>query len=70
MHSGPERLTPREQEVLRLVKTGLTNKQVARELGIGLDTVKRHLHTIFLKLGVSNRTEAVVQWDGREHDGA
>ena len=48
-------LTPREREVACLVARGLSNKQVARELGLSAGTVKLHLHRIFQKLGVNNR---------------
>jgi DNA-binding NarL/FixJ family response regulator len=48
-------LTPREREVALLVARGLSNKQVARELGLSTGTVKQHLHRIFQKLGARNR---------------
>jgi len=50
-------LTNREIEVVRLVATGLRNKQIADQLSITEGTVKIHLHTIFEKLGVSSRVE-------------
>jgi DNA-binding NarL/FixJ family response regulator len=50
-------LTPRELEIVRLVATGLRNKQIADQLSITEGTVKIHLHTIFEKLGVSSRVE-------------
>lgn len=53
-------LTPREAEVSRLVATGLSNKHIARELGISEGTVKLHLHKIFQKLGVSNRVRLTL----------
>ena len=52
-------LSRREQEVLGLVAAGKPNQAIARELFIGLDTVKRHVSHLFVKLEVSNRTEAV-----------
>jgi DNA-binding NarL/FixJ family response regulator len=57
---GPilEPLTTRELEVLDLVSQGLSNKAIARRLGISDQTVKFHVATIFDKLGVANRTEA------------
>jgi len=50
-------LTNREIEIVRLVATGLRNKQIADQLSITEGTVKIHLHTIFEKLGVSSRVE-------------
>jgi DNA-binding NarL/FixJ family response regulator len=54
------RLTPREREVLDLVAGGLTNKQIARELGIEPGTVKAHVEKVIAKLGVMDRTQAAV----------
>ncbi len=54
-----EALTPRERDVLNLIAEGLPNKTVAARLGISEHTVKFHLASIFGKLGVSTRTEAV-----------
>ena len=54
-------LTPREMEVLRAVSEGLANKQIARELGISLHTVKFHLESLMRKLDASSRTEAVTR---------
>ncbi|MBP1842093.1 DNA-binding NarL/FixJ family response regulator [Rhizobium petrolearium] len=53
-------LTEREQEVLNLVASGLSNKRVARELDLHEKTVKHHMTRIFSKLKVSNRTEAAL----------
>ncbi|MEZ4868971.1 MAG: response regulator transcription factor [Caldilineaceae bacterium] len=58
--SLPELLTPRELEVLQLVAQGLSNKLIARQLGISEHTVKFHMNAILGKLGVQSRTEAVV----------
>jgi DNA-binding CsgD family transcriptional regulator len=54
-----EALTAREHDVLALVADGLPNREIARTLGISEHTVKFHLASIFGKLGVSTRTEAV-----------
>ena len=54
-----ETLTTREHEVLALVADGLPNREIAARLGISDHTVKFHLASIFGKLGVSTRTEAV-----------
>jgi DNA-binding NarL/FixJ family response regulator len=52
-------LTAREREVLQLVAEGLANKQVALSLGISEHTVKFHLSSLYTKLGVTSRTEAI-----------
>ena len=52
-------LTPRERSVFALLAPGFSNKEIARTLGIAPETVKSHLRTIFDKLGVANRAEAV-----------
>jgi DNA-binding NarL/FixJ family response regulator len=57
----PEPLTPRELEVLRLLALGHTNRQVAKELVISLGTSKNHVEHIRVKLGASDRTQAVVR---------
>ncbi|MGH9380800.1 MAG: LuxR C-terminal-related transcriptional regulator [Thermoanaerobaculia bacterium] len=54
-------LTARELEVLRLISTGMRNREIAAELAIGLDTVKKHLSHAYDKLGVPNRTGAVAR---------
>jgi DNA-binding CsgD family transcriptional regulator len=58
--SLPDGLTAREAEVLRLVSSGRTNKQVARELFLSEKTVARHLSNIFDKIGVSTRAGATA----------
>ncbi len=57
----PESLSQREREVLHLLASGASNQEIAQELVIALDTVKRHVSHIFAKLGVSNRVQAVRQ---------
>lgn len=56
-----EPLTRREVDVLRLLAEGLSNKEIGQRLSISLGTVKRHTANINGKLGVNNRTQAVVQ---------
>ena len=56
------RLSPREADVLALASRGLTNRQIAAELHVTVHAVKFHLAGVYRKLGVSNRTEAVVHW--------
>ncbi|MBE0680957.1 MAG: response regulator transcription factor [Anaerolineales bacterium] len=54
-----EPLTAREKEVLQLMAQGLANKQIALSLGISEHTVKFHLSSLYTKMGISSRTEAV-----------
>jgi LuxR family maltose regulon positive regulatory protein len=56
-----EPLTPREQQVLKLIAAGLSNKEIAKELVVALSTVKTHINHIYRKLDVSKRTEALVR---------
>lgn len=56
-----EDLTPRQQQILRLMQEGKVNKDIARELDISIGTVKQHLVSIFKKLHVKNRTMAVAR---------
>jgi DNA-binding CsgD family transcriptional regulator len=55
------RLTPRQNDLLRLVAAGHTNTQIARQLGISEGTVRTHLENIYERLGVSSRTAAVTR---------
>lgn len=57
----PEPLTPREEQVLQLVAAGLTNQEIAEELVISPETVKKHTSHIYGKLSVNNRTEATAK---------
>ena len=58
-------LTKAEAAVLTLVDAGLSNQQIAANLSIGVGTVKCHLHRVYEKLQVRNRTEAAAR--AREH---
>ncbi|MCP1116813.1 helix-turn-helix transcriptional regulator [Robbsia andropogonis] len=57
-------LSPRQQQIMRLVHMGSTNKGIARALGISEGTVKIHLATVFKTLGASNRAAAVAIYNG------
>jgi LuxR family maltose regulon positive regulatory protein len=52
-------LSPRETDILTLIAEGLSNKEIARSLDIGPETVKSHLKSVFTKLGVERRAQAV-----------
>jgi LuxR family maltose regulon positive regulatory protein len=56
-----EPLSQRELEVLRLIVDGATNKEIADELVLTVNTVKRHISNIFGKLDVSNRAQAIAR---------
>jgi len=56
-----ETLTDREQEVLKLVVAGYTNREIGKELGIAEDTVKKHMQSILSKLDASSRTDAAMK---------
>lgn len=51
-------LTSRELEILRRVTSGLTNRQLAEELGISTRTIDAHLRSVYAKLGVKSRSAA------------
>jgi len=56
--SGNSALTAREAQILKLIQEGMSNKMISRSLGIELPTVKNHVHSILVKLGVHRRAEA------------
>ncbi|MDE0990649.1 MAG: LuxR C-terminal-related transcriptional regulator [Pseudomonadales bacterium] len=56
-----ESLTKRERQMLDRIQTGQTNKEISEELFISEQTVKWHLHQLYQKLGVKNRTSAIVR---------
>ncbi len=58
---GPDTLTDRELDVLRLAAQGLSNRDIASELHLSSRTVQAHLSAIFAKMQVGSRTQAVVQ---------
>jgi two-component system nitrate/nitrite response regulator NarL len=54
-------LSPRESELVQLVRRGLRNRDIAEKLGITEGTVKVYLHSVFEKTGVANRTELAIR---------
>jgi two-component system nitrate/nitrite response regulator NarP len=54
-------LAPRERQLIRFVRQGLRNREIAQELGVTEGTVKAYLHEVFDKLGVKNRTELAIR---------
>jgi len=58
-------LSPREMEILTLVTKGMSNKEIAYQLGISHQTVKNHMTSILRKLDVEDRTQAAVYALGR-----
>lgn len=57
-------LTTREEEVLQFLAKGYRNKEIAEQLFISVETVRRHVHVIYGKLHVRSRTEAVLKYLG------
>jgi DNA-binding NarL/FixJ family response regulator len=60
-------LSPRQQQIMRCVHMGNTNKMIAKALGISEGTVKIHLASIFQQLGAANRAAAVAIYNGWQH---
>jgi two-component system nitrate/nitrite response regulator NarP len=56
-------LAPRERELIKCVRKGLRNREIAKQLGVTEGTVKVYLHAVFEKVGVSNRTELAIRAD-------
>lgn len=52
-------LSPRQSEILQSIVRGLSNPDIAKQLGISVDVVKEHVEALFQKIGAANRTEAV-----------
>jgi DNA-binding NarL/FixJ family response regulator len=53
-------MSPREQDVLHLLADGATNREIATQLLVAESTVKKYLNTIYQKLGVARRTQAIL----------
>lgn len=61
METNNSAFTPREAEVIAQLLTGKSNKQIALELGITTRAVEFHLSSIYVKLGVGSRSEAIIK---------
>ena len=57
----PAPLTPRELEIMRLICKGYSNPEIANELVVSINTIKKHTSNIYGKLGVSSRTQAIAR---------
>lgn len=62
---GSEQCTDRERQIMALLLRGLTNKEIARHLGVVEDTVKKHLLHVYTKLGVRRRSLIMLGIGGR-----
>ncbi len=65
--ADPPPLTPRELEIVHLISTGLSNKEIARRLNIGVATTKSHVHNALGKLNVQRRGQAATWMHARSH---
>lgn len=66
MHGSPSgrelRATPRQEQILDLAVRGLTDKEIATELGVAISTIRTHLERFYRENGVRNKSEAVAAW--------
>ena len=60
---GRAPLAPRERELVKCIRKGMRNREIAKQLGVTEGTVKVYLHRVFEKLGVKNRTELAIRAD-------
>jgi DNA-binding NarL/FixJ family response regulator len=67
--AAPPPLTPRELEIVQLISRGLSNKDIARRLNIGVATTKSHVHNALAKLNLQRRGQAASWMHGRPHQG-
>jgi DNA-binding CsgD family transcriptional regulator len=61
--------SPRQQRVIELVAEGLSNRDVAKKLGIDPHVVRNYLGMIYDKIGVNNRVELALWYEARVHEG-
>ncbi len=62
-------LTRREEQILTLIASGAANKDIGESLSIGLSTVKSHVYSLYKKIGVKNRFQAILWWSNRTNQG-
>jgi DNA-binding NarL/FixJ family response regulator len=60
LSTRPVNLSPRQKQILEYAKVGKSNKEIAHSLGITEQTVKNHMTSLFRKMDVTNRTQAVM----------
>jgi DNA-binding NarL/FixJ family response regulator len=65
---GDARLTARELEIVGLIDRGLSNKEIATALSIGVPTVKNHVHHVLEKLGAERRSQAAARVRAMQHE--
>ena len=66
---GSGRLTPRQAQILALAANGLSDKQIARRLGVTHRTVRTHFEKLFHDRGIRNRSQAIALWSARSTEG-
>jgi len=66
---GPGRVTPRQAQILTLAANGLSDKQIAKRLGVTHRTVRTHFEKLFHDRGILNRSQAIALWSARSMDG-
>jgi DNA-binding NarL/FixJ family response regulator len=54
--------SPRQAEIVSLIAGGLEDKEIARQLGVSVTTVRTHLQRLYRQIGVHNRSRATVKW--------
>lgn len=62
MHSATPKISPRQAQILELIASGRSDKEVAAVLGLSYRTVRTHLERLYARLGVHSRAEAVARW--------
>ena len=62
-------MTPRQAQILALAANGLSDKQIARRLGVTHRTVRTHFEKLFHDRGIRNRSQAIALWSARNAEG-